>query len=71
MWPLSIVFLFALSAPQQTGPTVGQDFRAGKLPSIKIEPVKKDLMALPAVNANTCYAIRSYVFHRNNGQAPN
>lgn len=36
MWPLSIVFLLALNAPQQNAPAVGQDFRARKLPEIKI-----------------------------------
>jgi hypothetical protein len=75
MWPLSLVFLFALNAPQQNTPAPGQDFRAGKLPNIKIEPMQRmqiDLMAMPpsAGDANTCFAIRSYVFHRNDGQAP-
>ncbi|SRR5260221_14220174 len=72
MWPLSLAFFFALSAPQQNGPALDQDFRAGKLPNIQVGRMKMDRMALPPLpwDASTCFAIRSYVFHRNDGQAP-
>ena len=77
MWPLSLVFLFALSAPQQSGPAAGQDFRASKLPNFQIGQtqmgqMKMDRMVLPPLpyNASTCFTVRSYVFHRNDGQAP-
>src|SRR5579864_7315078 len=104
MWPLGLVFFFALSSPQQNGPSLdqdfraqklaeikirqfklnssgqnvpalGQDFRAGKLPNIQIERMQRmqiDRMALPRGpwDASTCFTVRSYVFHRNDGQAP-
>jgi hypothetical protein len=37
MWPLTVVFLFALNAPQQNAPASGQDFRVSKLTQMKSE----------------------------------
>jgi hypothetical protein len=75
MWPLSLAFFFALNAPQQNGPALDQDFRAGKMPNLQIgrmQRMQMDRIALPplAFDASTCFTIRSYVFHRNDGQAP-
>jgi hypothetical protein len=71
MWSLSIVFLFALNAPQQKAPAPGQDFRTQSLPQFKSE--LKDLRRRtwePRLQSDMCFTMRSYVFHREDGQAP-
>ena len=92
MWPLSIVFLFALNAPQQKAPVPGQDFRASKLPEFRFSQsapqqnnpaLSQELRARKLLgmadrmksasgtpDVNLCFTMRSYVFHREDGQAP-
>ncbi len=88
MWPLSLVFLFALNAPQQKNPASGQDFRANKLPEFSVSmnaPQQKApapdqdfrTRKLPEfrtagdqMKSDLCFTMRSYVFHREDGQAP-
>jgi hypothetical protein len=74
MWPLSIVLLFATAAPQQNAP-VQQGAYVGKIP--QVQQMARDRMNVlqrtvhPSdFNQNTCFAIRSYHFERQDGQAP-
>ena len=74
MWPLSIVLLLATAAPQlQQGSSTQDGAYAGKLPQIHNvrghDPARK-LSPQQLRDKNTCYAIRSYHFERQDGQAP-
>ena len=69
MWPLYLVFIFATAAPQQnfqgTIPTVQH-----KLPQQIMRLDDQQSSQLAESQKNTCYAIRSYHFRRQDGQAP-
>ena len=59
------------SKAQQNGPAEALDFRTQSLPQFKSEV--KDLRRRtlePRLQSDMCFAIRSYVFHREDGQAP-
>jgi hypothetical protein len=72
MWPLSIILLFATAAPQQNAPAPQQGF-IGKIPQVQLQGDRafaRKLSPQELVDKNTCYAIRSYHFERQDGQAP-
>jgi hypothetical protein len=73
MWPLSIVLLLATAAPQQNAPAPQQGF-IGKVPQqiqMRRDPMFSHRLAPEEeIDKNTCYAIRSYHFERQDGQAP-
>jgi len=74
MLPLS-VFLFlaaAAPAPQQKPLDVFQDFRNLKLPVMQHRQIDSATARrlLDASRNNTCFTMRSYVFRRQDGQAP-
>ncbi len=83
MWPLSLVLLVAIAAPQQ-GPANLQGDYVGKVPQIKSalgkvpQPNGQGGHAVPSRRVspddlqakNTCYTLRSYHFERHDGQAP-
>jgi len=77
MWPLSLVFLFALSRSTAKRPCRGPGLSREQVANFQIGQtqmgqMKMDRMVLPPLpyNASTCFTVRSYVFHRNDGQAP-
>ncbi len=71
MWPLSIFLLFATAAPQQqSAPPQFQIHRSN--PTLQLKQLHRAagrLQLEPGQNYG-CYAIRSYNFHRQDGQAP-
>ena len=75
MWPLSLVLLFATAAPQQNQ---SYEFKPD-LSKLKIQvqhmgPYQLQRKFVDAQRADAqkdlCYAIRSYYFQRQDGQAP-
>ena len=67
MWPLYLVFIFATTAPQQQNavPTLQQ-----KLPAQTMRPGDQIASQFAEAQRNTCYTMRSYLFHQQDGQAP-
>lgn len=81
MWPLGIVLLVSLMPPvqdaskaQNTLP-IPLPYHLGAAPQFQIKPPlfqrnsKRMLQDLPR-DANICYAIRSYIFKREDSRAP-
>jgi len=70
MWPLHLVFLLGLSAPQQDSPNAAVILH-GKLSALQtLHTLQTDLMPQRNLNSNTCYTMRSYFFRRQDGLAP-
>lgn len=71
MWPLGIFLLFATAAsPQQSAPSQFQLSRSSPTLQFKhIDRAPARGVLGPGQNYD-CYAIRSYVFHRQDGLAP-
>jgi hypothetical protein len=71
MWPLGIFLLFATAAPpQQSAPS---QFQLHPIhPALQTEQVHRGIgpVQLEPGQRYGCYAIRSYFFHRQDGQAP-
>jgi hypothetical protein len=67
MWPLYLVFIFATAAPQQQSavPTFQQ-----KLPPQMLRSDDQIASQFAESQRNTCYTMRSYLFHQQDGQAP-
>jgi hypothetical protein len=61
----------AESMAQQNGLAAGQGFRAQDVPQFKsdLKTLRGYVMA-PRPLQDTCFTMRSYVFHREDGQAP-
>jgi len=72
MWPLSIFLFVATAAPQQQPLNVFQDFRQLKLPILQHQQLDHTTSRklVDDSQRNTCYTMRSYFFHRQDGQAP-
>ena len=72
MWPLSIFLFLATAAPPQPQLSVSQDFRALQLPAMQHRQFDDSLgrKLLDESRRNTCYTMRSYLFRRQDGQAP-
>jgi hypothetical protein len=72
MWPLSIFLFVATAAPQQQPLDVFQDFRQLKLPILQHRQLDHTTSRklVDESRRNTCYTMRSYFFHRQDGQAP-
>lgn len=81
MWPLSLVLLFASAAPpqQDVNPQLqDQVFRAARERALNLaQQAERRLdkhftpeQMLDYERSNTCYTVRSYMFHRQDGQAP-
>jgi hypothetical protein len=77
MWPLSLVLLFATAAPQQAAPSPRiSDEEIAKLFTPKMQLAlqaakKKAIIAEQDLKQNNlCFTMRSYYFHRQDGQAP-
>ncbi len=72
MWPLSIVLLFATAAPQQSSSALEGAY-LGKIPqtqNLRGRALQTGRSPLQNPNTNICFAIRSYHFRRQDGQAP-
>jgi hypothetical protein len=74
MWPLSIFLFFAIAAPQQDSTAATQFPLQGKMALMQ---QKLQLMQQlrsgnldPQAQRNLCFTMRSYVFRRQDGQAP-
>jgi hypothetical protein len=77
MWPLSLVLLFATAAPQQVAPSPRvSDEEIAKLLGPKMQlatqAAKNDAIVAEQdlTQRNLCFTMRSYYFHRQDGQAP-
>jgi hypothetical protein len=72
MLPLSIFLFVATAAPQQQPLNVFQDFRNQKLPAMQHQQFDETMarQLIEQSQRNTCYTMRSYVFRRQDGQAP-
>ena len=72
MWPLSIFLFVATAAPQQQPFDVFQDFRQLRLPILQHRQLDHTTSRklVDESQRNTCYTMRSYFFHRQDGQAP-
>lgn len=80
MWPLSLVLLFATATPQQDASPQLQDqvFKAARERAFKLAVQAEHRLdkrytpeqMLDQERNNTCYTVRSYMFHRQDGQAP-
>ena len=76
MWPLGVVLLLSSMAPQQNAPKIQVPFKIGPAPQFQIAPgqprlqirTADEMMAMQ--KSNVCYAIRSYIFNRQDGNAP-
>jgi hypothetical protein len=60
MWPLYLIFIFATAAPQQQQKLPTQTTRSGDQIASQFAESQR----------NTCYTMRSYLFHQQDGQAP-
>ena len=71
MLPLSIFLFVATAAPQQQPLNVA-DFRTLQLPVMQPRQFDDSLgrKLLEQSRRNTCYTMRSYLFRRQDGQAP-
>jgi hypothetical protein len=73
MWPLTLIFLFAMSAaPQQNAPAPDGGY-VGKIPQVlNLQPDHRLQRTLRPedFSSNLCFTIRSYHFRRQDGQAP-
>jgi hypothetical protein len=70
MWPLNLVFLLAMVAPQQN-PTDAVQGVQQKPPSVETQRLNNEKRRLTdSVRSNTCFTMRSYFFRRQDGQAP-
>jgi len=74
MWPLSLVLLFATAAPlQHDSSGLGGAYK-GKIPQIQAWRghglQSRRLSPQDFRDRHTCYTMRSYLFHRQDGQAP-
>jgi len=79
MWPLSLVLLFATATPQQD---LNPQLRDQALKAARERTSQTALEVqwrlkrftpeevLAYERSNTCYTVRSYMFHRQDGQAP-
>jgi hypothetical protein len=70
MWPLGLLLVFAMAAPQQNSAPAASRIQQ-KLPThifLLNHPTARKL--LESSQANTCYTIRSYHFRQQDGQAP-
>jgi hypothetical protein len=67
MWSIHLLFLLALSGPQQNSPNAGPTLQ-GKLSAMQKLHTAVTLEEMLA--RNTCYTMRSYFFRRQDGQAP-
>ena len=81
MWPLSLILLFASAAPPQheVNPQLqDQVFRVARERALKLaQHAERRLdqrftpqQILDYERSNTCYTVRSYMFRRQDGQAP-
>jgi len=72
MWPLSLVLLFATAVPVQTqGYDLTPDMsKLGVQVQQRVLPQELDRQAPDAGQRNLCFTMRSYYFHRQDGQAP-
>ena len=72
MWPLSVFLFLATAVPQQKSLDVSQDFLQLKLPATQHSQFDDALgrKLIAESQRNTCYTMRSYVFRRQDGQAP-
>lgn len=73
MWPLSIVLLLTTAAAQQNAPAPEGAY-VGKIPAI-VNVLQRNLQSYRVSpqelqNRNLCFAIRSYHFRRQDGNAP-
>ena len=75
VWPLGIILFLSSMAPQQNAPKIPVPFKIGPAPQFQIAPgqpgfnITADQMQAMQ-NAHVCYAIRSYIFERQDGNAP-
>jgi len=71
MWPLSLILLFATAAPQQK-----QSYElTPDINKLRVQVQQADSKELRQNSAdpgqkNLCFTMRSYYFHRQDGQAP-
>jgi hypothetical protein len=72
MWPLSVFLFLATAAPQQNQLNVFQDFDHLKLPVMQHSQFDGAMgrKLVEESQRNTCYTMRSYLFRRQDGQAP-
>jgi hypothetical protein len=73
MWPLSIVLLLTTAAPQQNTPS-REGAYVGKIPAVasvlQHNLQSRKVAPQELANSNLCFAIRSYHFRRQDGNAP-
>ena len=70
MWPLHLLFLLALTGPQQDSPHAGV-LLTGKLKALKTLHDTRYLLTPDRIaSSNTCFTMRSYFFRRQDGNAP-
>jgi hypothetical protein len=76
MLPLGLVLLVATAAPQQNAPQQNQSYELqSDFSKLRIQLQRRNnylvqQSPLATERNNTCYAIRSYYFRRQDGQAP-
>jgi hypothetical protein len=72
MWPLSFFLLFATAAPQQKPLDVTQDFVRLTLPVMQHRLLTDRISGrlMDERQRNICFTMRSYMFRRQDGQAP-
>lgn len=71
MWPLGVFLLFATAAPlQQSAPPEFQLHRTN--PALQTQPLHHGIepFQLEPGRSYSCFTMRSYIFHRQDGQAP-
>jgi hypothetical protein len=71
MWPLSLFLLFATAAPYQQDTTPQLHGDRGK-PALQMKRTDDGarLRTLLEQQNNLCFTLRTYYFHRQDGQAP-
>ena len=71
MWPLTLIFLFAMSAaPQQNDPAPQSDLFAKSRRQLTLDAQRMREGRIAEDNSNVCFTIRSYHFRRQDGLAP-
>jgi hypothetical protein len=70
MWPLG-VFLLLMSGPQQANGASSGNY-LGPLPTVQMQSSQRTapFRMNESMQDQTCFTVRSYFFHRQDGQAP-